>query len=78
MSRWKKGNTCIYNVSYHIIWTPKYRSRILKGKFRTKIIQYLFEKAKMINITIDKFEIMSDHIHLFIKCSPQHLVSKIV
>jgi putative transposase len=78
MSRWKRSNTCIYNVSYHIIWTPKYRASILKGKIREKIKQYLFEKAEMINITIEKYEIMPDHIHLFIKCTPKHTVSKIV
>ena len=57
MSRWRRSNTCVYNVSYHIIWTPKYRASILKGKIREKIKQYLFEKAEIINITIEKYEI---------------------
>ena len=78
MSRFQRGNTCVYNVSYHIIWTPKYRKSILEGEIREKVKQYLFEKAEMINITIAEYEIMPDHIHLFIKCSPQHKVSKIV
>lgn len=46
MSRWKRSNTCVYNISYHIIWTPKYRTSILKGKIREKIKQYLFEKSR--------------------------------
>jgi len=32
----------------------------------------------MLDITIENYEIMPDHIHLFIKCGPQHTVSKIV
>jgi putative transposase len=78
MSGWKKGNTCVYNVSYHIIWTLKYRASILKGIMRKKIIKYLFEKAKTINVVIEKYEIMPDHVHLFIKCTPQHTVSKVI
>ena len=34
MSRWKKGNTCVYNVSYHIIW-----------KLRTLLSSQLFNKS---------------------------------
>ena len=57
----------VYNISYHIIWIPKYRKRLLKGKIKERLIFYLFEKAKSIGISIVEYEIMDDHIHLFIK-----------
>ena len=76
--RYIKGNKCIYNLGYHIIFCPKYRRSILIGNFKLLIEKYLFEKAMSINIKIEKYEIMPDHIHLFIKCNPEHNISNVV
>ncbi len=76
--RFKKSNTSIYNLGYHVIWCPKYRKKILIGIFKDIIEVSLFEKAKEINIIIEKYEIIPDHIHLFIKCTPNHKISDII
>jgi len=73
-----RKNHKVYNISYHIIWIPKYRKRILKGKLKEKLKFYLFKKAKSIGISIEEYEIMPDHIHLFIKSNPNLSVSFIV
>lgn len=78
MSRFQRGRKTVYNVGYHIIWVPKYRKSILKGKFKSIIEHALLEKAKELKITIEKYEIMPDHIHIFVKCTPNHRVSDIV
>ena len=78
MSRFKYGQNTIYNIGYHIIWIPKYRKAILKGSFKDIIKISLFDKARELDITIEAYEIMPDHIHLFIKCSPNHRVSDVV
>lgn len=28
----KTGSHCKFNINYHIIWIPKYRKHLLKGK----------------------------------------------
>lgn len=78
MKRFKKGNHCIYNIGYHVVWIPKYRKRNLKGMFKEIIKKALFEKAKQLEIIIENIEIMPDHVHLFIKCKPTHAISTIV
>jgi len=78
MSRFKHGQNTVYNIGYHIIWIPKYRKAILKGSFKDIIKKSLFDKAQDLNITIEEYEIIPDHVHLFIKCSPNHRVSDIV
>ena len=78
MSRFKRSKRSVFNVGYHIIWVPKYRKSILKGRFRIIIKNALIEKAEELKISIEKYEIMPDHIHLFIKCTPNHRVSEIV
>jgi putative transposase len=78
MSRFAYGKHCVYNLGYHVIWIPKYRKVILKGTIKDIIEKSLFEKAKDLNIIIEKYEIMPDHIHLFIKCNPKQDLSNII
>lgn len=32
MNRWKTSTTAVYNISYHVIWCPKYRRPVLVGE----------------------------------------------
>jgi len=68
--RWKTSNTAVYNVSYHIIWCPKYRRPVLVGAVEKRLKELLLEKAKELQITIEKMEVMPDHVHLFVKAKP--------
>lgn len=68
----------IHNIAYHIVWIPKYRAKILTGDFKVKITQYLFEKAEQLQVIIETYEIMPDHVHLFIRCKPTQCISDIV
>lgn len=73
-----RKNHLVYNISYHIIWIPKYRKAILNGIIKDRLIFYLFEKALSIQISIIEYEIMNDHVHLFIKSNPSLSISYIV
>ena len=76
--RFVSGRNSIYNIGYHLIWCPKYRKRILLGSFRDIVEQSLLDKSKDLNIRIENLEIMPDHVHLFVKCTPNHRISDIV
>jgi len=68
--RWTTSNKAVYNVSYHIIWCPKYRRKILTGQVEIRLKELLLQKAETLEITIAKMEVMPDHVHLFVKASP--------
>ena len=53
----------VRNISYHIIWIPEYRRRILVGEVKNELIEIF----KIVEIKIETSEIMPDHIHLFIR-----------
>jgi putative transposase len=77
--RWKKSNKAVYNLGYHLIWCPKYRRKILYGEVETRLKELFYEKAEELKIEIIKLEIMPDHIHMFVKGSPEnspHLIIK--
>lgn len=68
----------VQNVSYHIIWIPKYRKHILKGNIEEYLRECLIDKARRMKINIEAFEIMPDHIHIFVKANTQLTISYIV
>lgn len=76
--RLTSGNHCVYNISYHIVLVSKYRGFYFKFKIRHLIDKYLKLKCDNLNIKLEKYEIMPDHIHLFVKSSPSISIEKIV
>ena len=79
MPRLKKSNKATYNLGDHLIWCPKYRRKVLVGDVEKRLKELFYEKAKELSITIENLEVMPDHVHLFVKCSPinsPHLIVK--
>ena len=68
--RWKRSNKSVFNVGYHLIWCPKYRRNVLVGLVETRLKELLVQKAEEIGTSIEKMEVMPDHVHLFIKADP--------
>ena len=68
--RWIHSNTTIFNISYHIIWCPKYRRKVLVNEVEDRLKTLLVEKAEEIGCEISIQEVMPDHVHIFIKTKP--------
>ena len=69
-TRWKQSKTAVYNTSYHIIFCPKYRRKILTGVIEKRLKDLISEKCKKMEIEIGKMEVMPDHVHLFLISKP--------
>lgn len=72
MTRWKLSKTAIFNLSYHLIWCPKYRRKVLGDDVKDRLIQLLQIKASMLNLEIIEVNVQPDHVHLFVKTIPIH------
>jgi len=72
------NNHNVSNISYHIVWIPKYRKHILVGEIKKELIKIFKIIEEKINIKIEVYEIMSDHIHLFVKGNQNITISNIV
>lgn len=68
--RWKHSNTTVYNIGFHLIWCPKYRRNVLENEIEARLKELLRDKAEEIGVTIEKMEVMPDHVHLFVKATP--------
>ncbi len=51
--RWTTSNKAVFNVSYHLIWCPKYRRGVLVGDVEERLMQLLNEKGKEIGLDIE-------------------------
>jgi REP-associated tyrosine transposase len=72
MNRWKTSRTTVFNLSYHVIWCPKYRRPVLTEDVQIRMLQLLHEKALELDIEIIEANIMPDHVHLFVRTKPIH------
>jgi putative transposase len=68
--RWRRSRTSVHNVGYHLIWCPKYRRKVLIPPVDGELKKLLLLKAQEIGISIDKMEVMPDHVHVFVKANP--------
>lgn len=70
VKRWTTSNKAIFNLGYHIIFCTKYRRKVLSELIQLRLKELLLNKAGELDICIENMEIMSNHVHLFIKSNP--------
>lgn len=78
MNRWKTSNTAVFNLSYHLIWCPKYRRPVLTERIQKRMLELIDEKATELDVEIVEAKIMPDHVHLFVRTRPIHAPQFIV
>jgi len=69
-NRWSKSSHATYNLGFHIIWCPKYRRKVLINGVDIRLKELLIEKSLEHSWDIEIMEIMPDHVHIFIKATP--------
>ncbi len=73
-----KSRTCVYNINYHMVWSVKYRKKVLTTKIEDRLKQLALEISKEKGFTLHLLEVgESDHIHLFISAPPKYSISYI-
>ena|SRR5437763_7620207 len=68
----------VYDTSYHLVWSPKYRKRILEGSLAPRVDGMFREIAQHYDITIDEMEVSSDHVHIFCSFPPRYSIAQVI
>lgn len=63
---------------YHIVFTPKYRRKIIYNKLRSDIRDIIKDLCKWKGVEIIEGHMMADHIHLLLSIPPKYSVSEIM
>jgi len=77
--RFRKSTHSVYNTQYHIVWTPRYRRKILVKGIK-EYLEKLFKNMDEIDedIEVRKVNVQVDHVHMVIVIPPRVSVASVV
>lgn len=78
MARYWSGSHTRHRIQLHLVWIPKYRKRILRGKVAVRLRQLLYEACRMNRWWIGEISIQVDHVHVLIQINPRNSVAEVV
>ena len=65
-----------YNCTYHIVFIPKYRRKVMYGKLRNDLKQILIKLCQMKDVELSQGAICSDHVHMYVSIPPKISVAE--
>ena len=78
MAKWKKLAHVVYQCSYHIVWCPKYRFRIMKGGVGKYIEETIRSICEWKSIEIMELNVREDHVHAVVNIPPKLSISEVM
>ena len=63
---------------YHIVFTPKYRRKIIYNQIRKDIGEIMQELCKYKGVEIIEGHMMPDHVHMLLSIPPKYSVSSVM
>jgi len=78
MSRFRKLSQTIWHCQYHIMWTPKYRYRILTDQLGLDVDSSIRAFSDQLKCEITELNVQIDHVHLLVIVPPKISISDYV
>ncbi len=78
MSRFRKLSQTIWYCQYHILWTPKYRYRIMAGQIADEVNNCIRAFSEQQKCEIIELNVRIDHVHLLAMVPPKISISNYV
>ena len=70
-------NHARWECKYHVVFTPKYRKKLLFGQIRRHLGTVFHELAKRKECKIEEGHLMPDHVHILISIPPKYSVAEL-
>ena len=65
------GKHCVFHHRYHIVWSTKYRCKVLTGRVRLRVRGILRQVCRENEVDIPRGVLSSDHVHMFVSVPPK-------
>ncbi len=78
MSDFKKLSHVLYCHNYHIVWTPKYRFRVLQGALKDTIENKIRTICEWKKLEILEMNVQIDHVHIILSIPPKLSISQVM
>ena len=76
--QYQKGKHCVFYHRYHLVWSTKYRYKVLLGDVRLRVREIIRQVCAELGVTIVKGVLSRDHVHMFVSIPPHLSVSDVV
>jgi len=72
----RQQSHCFYDCKYHIVWTPKYRGKVMKEKYIKQEVRRMIRMiCKWKGYEIMEGTVCDDHVHICIVIPPKYSIS---
>ena len=69
--QYDKGKHCVFYHRYHVVWSTKYRFKVLQGDIQKRVREIIRRICSENNVDIISGVVSSDHVHIFISLPPK-------
>ena len=77
-SKYKKLSHVVYKCDYHLVWTPKYRYKVLFGEVKKLVENDIRMLCEWKGVEIMELNVQIDHVHLVVSIPPKVSVSNLM
>ena len=78
MARYWTGSHTKHRLQVHLVWIPKYRKRVLRGKIVSRLKKLLYDACRLNQWWIGEINAQPDHVHILIQIKPNEAVAEVV
>ena len=75
---YSSGKHCVYYHRYHLVWSTKYRFKVLRGHLRVRVRDICRQVCAENGVEIIKGVLSTDHVHMFVSVPPKLAISDLV
>ena len=68
----------VYSCQYHVIFCPKYRKPVLKGRVEERLKELIIEGQSKYRYKVLEMEVMPDHVHLLLDVNPKDGIHRVI
>ena len=76
--KYKKLSHVVYKCDYHIVWTPKYRFRVLFGEVKVLVENDIGMLCEWKGVEVIELNVQIDHVHIVCSIPPKVSVSELL
>ncbi len=78
MGIWRKQSHVLWQCSYHLVWCPKYRYRILSGEVGRFVEKAMRSICEWKGAEILELSVREDHVHVVVDMPPRESVADLM
>lgn len=72
------GKHCVCYHRYHLVWSTKYRFKVLHGEIRLRVRDIIRQVCAENGVDIIEGVLSNDHVHMFVSVPPKLSVSDLM